>query len=122
MGDIRKYLKNLRNDDHRSEAEPSQDISEDSVARMDLQEFGRENLIVLVRSYLLEDEVCLVSNRRCLQYVDGGYVTYLPDELEFVYRMSPESLKKVHLLKKHFGGVIKSHEVSGRTAGMIDER
>ena len=66
---------------------------------------------------MLDDNICLVSNRRCLQHVDGGYVTYLPEELEFVYRMSPESLRKAHLVKKHFGGVIKSHEITNKDSG-----
>lgn len=110
MSDIRKYLKNLRQDDHQSEVQPNRDISEESVLGMNLHEFGRENLIVLVKSYLLDDDIILVSNRRCLQHVEEDYVTYLPEELEFVYRMSPESLKKAHLVKKHFGGVIESLE------------
>lgn len=111
MGNIRKYLKDLRKGNHQTEVQPSQNISENSVLGMDLQKFGCENLIVLVRSYLLDDDICLVSNRRCLHHVEEDYVTYLPEELEFVYRMSQESLKKAHLVKKHFGGIIKSHEI-----------
>jgi hypothetical protein len=114
MSDIRKYLKNLRKDDHQSEVRPNRGISEESVLGMDLREFGRENLIVLVRSFLLEDDICLVSNRRCLQHVEGDCVTYLPEELEFVYCMSPEALKNVHLIKKHFGGIINSHEITSK--------
>ncbi|MFH1893745.1 MAG: hypothetical protein ABIK83_13820 [Candidatus Zixiibacteriota bacterium] len=112
MGDIRKYLRNLRKDNHQSEDQLREEIPEESVLGMDLQKFGRENLIVLVRSYLLNDDICLLSNRRCLQHVEGDYVTYLPDELEFVYRMSPESLKRVHLVKKHLGGIIRSLEIT----------
>ena len=59
-----------------------------------------------MRSFLLGEDILLVSNTQCFQYVDGQHIAYLPEELEVIYHLSPDSSKKLHKIKKSFGGEI----------------
>jgi len=71
-----------------------------------VEEFSRKDLAILVRSYLLGEDILLVSNPRCMQLVEGEYVTYLPEELEVISQLSPGFIKKIHRLKKLCDGEI----------------
>jgi hypothetical protein len=106
MANVLEFLKQFRE----AKREPAEDEPADPeihrVLSLTAAEFKRESLIVLVKSYLLGEHIMLVSNRECLQHVDGECVAYLPEELEAIYRLSPESIKHVHALKKLVDGEI----------------
>ena len=100
------YLREFRERTRSQQPAVASEKETESVLSMPLNEFRKADLAVLLKSYLLGDDFYLVSNPQCLQYIDDSYVTYLPEELEIVYRLSRDSLKKVHEIKKRFGGKI----------------
>jgi hypothetical protein len=106
MANVLEFLRQFR----QAKREPSEHKPGDPeilrVLALTVDEFKRESLVILVRSYLLGENIMLVSNRDCLQHVDGECVTYLPEELETIYGLSSDSIKNVHRLKKLVDGEI----------------
>jgi hypothetical protein len=78
------------------------------VLSMSATEFRGANLAILVRSYLLGEDILIVSNESCRTLYEGDFVTYLPEELTAIYQLSPGFIKKVHRIKKLCDGDILS--------------
>lgn len=75
-----------------------------------IRKFCSDNLIVEIESRLLEDSFYLVSNKQCLQHLPGGVVSYLPEELEFISNLSPDTLRQIHQIKKKLGAQVVGRE------------
>ncbi|MFH1373302.1 MAG: hypothetical protein ABII79_05880 [bacterium] len=83
----------------------------EGVLSMSATEFRDANLAVLVRSYLLGEDIVLASNDRCRVLYGHKYVTYLPEELMAVYQLSPDFVKRIHHIKKLCDGEILAEGV-----------
>lgn len=106
MANVIEFLKQFRQAKRDQSDEKQADPEVQRLLTLTVDEFSRESLIILVKSYLLGENILLVSNRKCLQHVDGECVTYLPEELEAIYGLSSDSIKHVHGLKKLVTGEI----------------
>lgn len=84
----------------------SQNPEVEAILSSTIKEFSQQDLAILVKSYLLGEDILLVSNPKCMQLVEGEYVTYLPDELEVISQLSPDFIKRIHRLKKLCDGEI----------------
>lgn len=68
-------------------------------------DFRRKNIAVRIRSAVLGEDVWLVSNESVREHLKSeGLVCYLAEEIELMKNLSPEAVKKIHLVKKQFGG------------------
>ena len=76
------------------------------VLSVSASEFRDANMAILVRSYLLGEDILIVSNESCRTLYDGDFVTYLPEELIAIYQLSPDFIKKLHRIKKLCDGDI----------------
>lgn len=106
MANVVEFLRSFRRGRQQQRSDRPTDSQVESILSMTIDEFRRQDLAVLVRSYLLGEDFYLVSNRHCLPRLDGRLVTYLPEELEAIYQLSPDFIKRIHKIKKCFGGEI----------------
>lgn len=106
MSTVVEFLQEFRQRSKPTDNDAPSDTRHDRVSAMTAVEFRDANLAVLIRSYLLGEDICLVSNESCKKLVGGKYVTYLPEELEAIYRLSPDFIKRVHHIKKLCDGEI----------------
>jgi hypothetical protein len=108
MENVVEFLKRFREESDRDRKIVSKDPVIESVLSMTLDEFGKQNLAILVRSHLLGENFYMVPNREALAKIGGEYVIYLPEELEAIAGLSPGGLKDIHRIKKLFDGEIIS--------------
>lgn len=106
MANVVEFLKAFRQTRKEHRPDNSKDPEVEAILSLTAEEFSRQDLAILVRSYLLGEDILLVSNPRCMQLVEGEYVTYLPDELEVISQLSPDFIKRIHRLKKLCDGEI----------------
>jgi len=106
VANVVEFLKEFRKREHKRKSSGSQNSQVKAILSSTVEEFSRKDLAILVRSYLLGEDILLVSNPRCMQLVEGEYVTYLPEELEVISQLSPGFIKKIHRLKKLCDGEI----------------
>ena len=106
MSTVVEFLKEFRQRSKPIDNDKPSDACHDRVLAMTAVEFRDANLAVLIRSYLLGEDICLVSNEKCKTLFGGEYVTYLPEELEAIYQLSPDFIKRVHNIKKLCDGEI----------------
>lgn len=106
MPDVVEFLRAFR---ERSEQQcPSLEppANAGSVFSMSATEFRDAKLAILVRSYLLGEDVLILSNESCKTLYEGDFVTYLPEELMAIYSLPADSIKRIHKMKKLFDGLI----------------
>lgn len=108
MENVVEFLKRFRELDGKSRVVVKNDPETSSLLSMTLDEFGKQNLAILVRSYLLGEHIYLIPNQNMSPQSSGGLVTYLPEELIAISRLSPTGLKNIHRIKKIFDGEIVS--------------
>jgi len=106
-----ELLKNFRREKSRNQSNPDVDKCRD-VLSLSIDEFAKRNLAILVRSYLLGEDIYMISNPDCLKDIEGNHVTYLPEEMMAIYNLSKESIMALHRIKKSFGGRILLKDVS----------
>ena len=67
------------------------------------EDFKSQNLAVRIRSEVLKEDVYLVSNEATRdRLLSEGLVCYLPGEILELKGLSPEDLRKIHMVKKVF--------------------
>ena len=81
MSNVVEFLEEFRRRSRPTEVSTPSDVDRESVLVMTTTEFRDANLAILIRSYLLGEDICLVSNVKCKTRINGEYVTYLPEEL-----------------------------------------
>jgi len=86
--------------------EEKEEIPSGDVMSLSYEEFIKANLAVKIKSRLLGEVIFLVSSEEVSGQVEADYVCYLPDEVLALQGLTPEEIKKVHLIKKSFGGII----------------
>jgi hypothetical protein len=106
MANVIEFLRQFRQARTEQAEDGQADPEIQRLLSLTVNQFRREDLIILVKSYLLGENILLVSNRECLQHVNGECVTYLPEELEAIYGLSSDSIKHVHWLKKIADGEV----------------
>ncbi len=106
MQNVVEFLREFRQRSKPTSVRKPSDETRERVLAITAAEFRDANLAILVRSYLLGEDICLVSNDKCKTLFGGEYVTYLPEELEAIYRLSPDFIKRVHHIKKLCDGEI----------------
>ncbi len=70
-------------------------------------DFTKANLVIRFHSDLLNEDFFLVSNpelRSKIEIQNLGLVVYLPQEIEHLSGLKPEEVKKLHYMRKAFGG------------------
>jgi len=103
MENIRTFLRDFRRKVGRNDEDQANLSRTPSAVYTDIPRFKDGNLVIQLQSFLLRDDFYIVSNRACLQHVDGDAVTYLPEELELICNLPKDSLKRIHDIKKSFG-------------------
>ena len=96
-------------------------MSSAKLTKNNVEDFKKSNQILKVESETLGETVYFVSNKRVAQMHRKeleGYVYYTGRELDILIDMSPENLKKIHLLKKKFKGKVFSKKEIEK-AGLI---
>ena len=106
MSNVVEFLDAFRKRTHNRAEKTKPEPQTDAILSLTAKEFRGENLAVLVRSHLLGDCFQLVSNPQCASAYDDQYVTYLPEELEALYKLSPELIRRVHQIKRMTSGSI----------------
>jgi hypothetical protein len=101
-----EYLKQFRNKPDENLESNSPDLEITRFLSLTAKEFSRESAAILIKSYLLGENIWLISNPSCLPQIDHKYVAYLPQEFEALCKLSPSSMKQVHWLKKLVEGEI----------------
>ena len=78
------------------------------LQQMSLDEFERRGLTVRVKSHLLGEDIHIVSHHG-VQVKSQGLAVYSAAEIRHLnnVKMSKDYLKKVHMVKKVFDGIIK---------------
>lgn len=106
-GTVIELLDQLRTTQEPHSPEPvDPPIEADHILSMSATEFKDSNLAILIRSYLLGEDIVLASNERSRVLYGDQYVTYLPEELMAAYQLSPDFIKKIHRIKKLWDGDI----------------
>lgn len=100
MPNVIESLKAFRRKIGRVEISPPERIDVNAILNMTADQFSKDDIAILIRSYLLGEDILLVSNPTCMPKFEGEYVTYLPEELEALHNLSPDFIKRVHKLKK----------------------
>jgi hypothetical protein len=111
MPNVVEYLRQFRNRKSRPPWQAEQPDDFGAVLGLSAREFAGANLAILVRSYLLGEDILLVSNDQCRTLYEGNYVTYLPEELQALYQLSPDHIERIHRIKKLTDGDILSKGV-----------
>ena len=124
MANVVEFLKHFRKRAKENRPGSSKGPEVEAILSLTTEEFSRQDLAILVRSYLLGEDIYLISNEDCQTLVNGELVTYLPEELEAIYQLSPDCVKRVHRLKKLCDGQILKkglkiggEEISGQGGG-----
>jgi hypothetical protein len=122
MANVLDALKKLK--ERQTAASPRQPIGNDrdTFLQLTVSEFGSQSVAILVRSFLLGEEIMLVSNQDCLSKVGDDYVAYLPGELEAISNLSPEMIKRIHWLKRKTNGRIVSDVVTSQVRSQSAKR
>jgi hypothetical protein len=78
----------------------------EAILSMPMTDFRRQDMILLVKSYLFKEDIFIVSNKECLKHLGKDVVAYLPEELEALIGKPPDLIKQAHQIKKIFNGEI----------------
>ncbi|MGA1825908.1 MAG: hypothetical protein ACMUIP_14730, partial [bacterium] len=60
-------------------------------------------------SELVKDTIYLCKTKESKQRIEKEHpdkAVFLPSEIKIVSKLKPEEVKKIHLLKQHFGGIV----------------
>ena len=76
----------------------------DPVLSMRLSEFSRSGSWLRIHSRVLEEDLIMAANDA--SDIPEGIPVYTADELKLLFGSSPEGLREVHRIKKHFNGSI----------------
>jgi hypothetical protein len=106
MPNVIEFLKTFRDHSESPYSPVDPPVVAEPVLSMSATEFRDANLAILVRSYLLGEDILIVSNESCKTLYEGDFVTYLPEELTAIYQLSPDFIKKLHRIKKLCDGNI----------------
>lgn len=109
MSEFRQLLKEARELEKKAseldKAEAGHSTFE-NIMKLSYEEFIKANLAVKIKSRLLGEVIFLVSSEETAGQVEADYVYYFPDEVLALQGLTPEEIKKVHLVKKSFEGRI----------------
>lgn len=78
----------------------------EGVSAMALADFATAGLRLVVNSEVLGERVVFASDNAPKRETDSGMVEYRAAELRELLGLSPEELRRVHLVKKTFGGKV----------------
>jgi hypothetical protein len=81
----------------------------------DASESDRSKWLVIRSNLLGGEEITLVfekQNEQMAQQAEPGRVIYFPSEIEEIHKLKdkPECIKKIHLVKKKFDGLIEPED------------
>ena len=79
---------------------------DDQVLSLTVREFEENDQLLLIRSFLLGEDVYLVPDRKYLDKLNSKLVPYLPEELQIIAHLSPAAIKWIHEIKKWCDGEI----------------
>ena len=113
MPNVVEFLKSFRRKSENDSSPLSKDNGLDAILSMTAAEFRRQDLVLLVKSGLLNDRVFIISNPKCLKHLDQDIAAYLPEELEALMGKSPGLIRHAHLIKKLITGEILKEDDPG---------
>jgi len=94
--------------DRLPQATEGEGIDPADVADTPLDQLASMSLVITVKSYLLGEDIYVVSNSGCRQACPENATVYTVDELAVICNLTKSHAKRAHFIKKLTDGVIVS--------------